>query len=67
MCPGLIKTKFSQALWSQGEEVAAEGMGVKRLGVPEDIANVVKFLLSEETSYLTGESIVAAGRPVARL
>ena len=67
ICPGLIKTNFSSALWSQGEEAAAEGMGVKRLGVPEDIANVVKFMLSDEASYMTGESIVAAGRPVARL
>ena len=47
--------------------MAAEGMGVKRLGVPEDIANVVRFLLSEDASYMTGESVVTAGRPVARL
>jgi len=34
VCPGLIKTKFSHSLWSHGEDKAAEGMGVKRLGVP---------------------------------
>ena len=67
VCPGLIKTNFSSALWSQGEEQAAEGMGVKRLGVPEDIAGAVKFLLSEDASYMTGESLVVAGRPCARL
>jgi len=54
ICPGLIKTNFSQALWSQGEQSAAEGMGVKRLGVPEDIAGAVRFLLSREASYMTG-------------
>jgi len=54
VCPGLIKTKFSHSLWSHGEDKAAEGMGVKRLGVPEDIASVVKFLLSTESSYITG-------------
>lgn len=42
-------------------------MGVKRLGVPEDIAGVVKFLLSEDARYMTGESMVVAGRPCARL
>lgn len=42
-------------------------MGVKRLGEPKDIATVVKFLLSNEASYLTGENIVVAGRPIARL
>jgi NAD(P)-dependent dehydrogenase (short-subunit alcohol dehydrogenase family) len=54
VCPGLIKTKFSSSLWSSGEDVAAEGMGVKRLGVPEDIASVVRFLLSDESKYMTG-------------
>jgi dehydrogenase/reductase SDR family member 4 len=67
VCPGLIKTGFSQALWSQGEENAAKGMGVLRLGVPEDISGVVKFLLSKDASYMTGESVVVAGRPCARL
>lgn len=42
-------------------------MGVKRLGEPEEIANVVKFLLSPEASYLTGECMVVAGRPSSRL
>lgn len=67
VCPGLIKTKFSNALWSADEKSAADGMGVKRLGVPEDISGVVKFLLSSEASYMTGESMVVAGRPCARL
>lgn len=67
VCPGLIKTKFSQALWSSGEEVAAQNMGVKRLGVPEDIATVVRFLLSSDSNYMTGESLVVAGKPNARL
>lgn len=42
-------------------------MGVKRLGIPEDIADVVRFLLSEEARYMTGESLVVAGRPCSRL
>ncbi len=54
VCPGLIKTKFSSSLWANGESVAAEGMGVKRLGVPEDIASTVRFLLSDESKYMTG-------------
>jgi NAD(P)-dependent dehydrogenase (short-subunit alcohol dehydrogenase family) len=29
-------------------------MGVKRLGVPEDIASAVRFLLSDESKYMTG-------------
>lgn len=42
-------------------------MGIKRLGVPSDIAKVAKFLLSEDASYITGESIAVMGRPIARL
>ena len=67
MSPGLIKTKFSESLWSQGEKQAAESNGVKRLGVPEDIGSVVKFLLSTEAGYITGENLVVAGRPISRL
>jgi NAD(P)-dependent dehydrogenase (short-subunit alcohol dehydrogenase family) len=29
-------------------------MGVKRLGLPEDIAKVARFLLSDDASYVTG-------------
>jgi dehydrogenase/reductase SDR family protein 4 len=67
VCPGLIKTKFSNSLWSHDEKAAIENMGVQRLGVPEDISGVVRFLLSKEAGYINGESLVAAGRPCARL
>lgn len=42
-------------------------MGVKRLGEPKDIGNVVKFLLSNQAGYMTGENVVVAGRPISRL
>lgn len=67
VCPGLIKTKFSSSFWSNDEKQAADHMGVKRLGVPEDIAHAVRFLLSNESSYMTGESMVIAGKPSSRL
>ena len=67
VAPGLIKTDFSGALWKRGEEEAAKMMGAKRLGQPREIANTVKFLLSDEASYITGESIVVAGKAFPRL
>lgn len=67
VAPGLIKTEFSKELWKHGEKESAEMMGAKRLGEPRDIANLVKFLLSEEASYITGENVCAAGRLVSRL
>lgn len=42
-------------------------MGVTRLGVPEDISGVVRFLLSDEARYMTGESLVVAGKAAPRL
>ena len=34
---------------------------LKRMGTPEDIANVVMFLLSEQSSFMTGQTVVAGG------
>lgn len=56
ICPGLIKTKFSQALW-QDEEMANQVLGhqpIRRIGQPEDISGLALFLASEASSYCTG-------------
>jgi NAD(P)-dependent dehydrogenase (short-subunit alcohol dehydrogenase family) len=48
------------------EELRAEmraGIPMGRPASPEEIANVVRFLLSDESSFITGEVIVAAGGP----
>lgn len=42
-------------------------MKVNRLGVPEDIANVAHFLLSNQSSYMTGECLAVVGKPISRL
>ncbi len=42
-------------------------MKVQRLGVPEDIANVAHFLLSDKSSYVTGECLGVVGKPLSRL
>jgi len=69
IAPGIIKTKFSQALWQDpaGEKMAAEGFPLQRLGVPEDCAGAVAFLVSDDASYITGETIVMAGGARSRL
>ena len=36
---------------------------IKRVGEPEDIANVAAFLVSDESSYLTGQTITVSGKP----
>ncbi len=63
ICPGLIKTKFSEALWSN--EAATEKMvkrlPIARIGVPEDIAGLALFLASNASAYCTGGIYTADG------
>jgi len=67
VAPGLIKTKLSENMWKEREEMAMQIMGVERLGRPEDIANAAAFLCSDQASYITGETIPVLGRPSPRL
>jgi 3-oxoacyl-[acyl-carrier protein] reductase len=43
----------------KAEVIAATPM--RRIGKPEELAALIRFLLSEESSYMTGQSIVASG------
>lgn len=56
ICPGLIKTRFSQVLW-QDEHIATQVLGhqpIRRIGVPDDVAGLALFLASDAASYCTG-------------
>ncbi len=61
VAPAVVKTKFAEALYVGREEEAAAGYPLKRLGEPDDIGSLVAFLLSEESSWITGQTIVADG------
>ncbi|XP_072271209.1 dehydrogenase/reductase SDR family member 4-like [Pyxicephalus adspersus] len=63
LAPGLIRTKFSSALWENeaGLEQLTSALGINRIGEPEECAGVVSLLCSSEASYITGETIVVAG------
>ncbi|KAH8324027.1 hypothetical protein KR074_007415 [Drosophila pseudoananassae] len=69
LAPGVIKTKFSRALHEEeaANEAALSKIPMGRLGTSEEMAGVVSFLVSEDASYITGESIVAGGGMSARL
>lgn len=67
LAPGLIKTKFSKGLWEGNEEGTKNYMGIKRLGEVQDVAGVAAFICSEDAVYVTGETIVVAGKVMSRL
>ena len=63
LCPGLIKTAMSELTMSTPEDRAAwlGPIPLGRMGLPEEMANVVAFLASDEASYMTGSIITADG------
>lgn len=61
VAPAVVKTKFAQALYEGREDEVVRPYPLKRLGLPEDIAGVVTFLLSEDAGWLTGQTISADG------
>jgi len=69
IAPGVIKTKFSEALTDSDEiaEKALENTPLARFGNPEEMGGIVSFLASEEGTYVTGETIVLSGGMPSRL
>lgn len=62
VAPGFIDTDMSQAVRNMaGEDNLKKLIPVKRLGKPEDIANVVLFLASPAAAYITGQIITVDG------
>ncbi len=61
VAPAVVKTKFAKALYDGREDEVSAPYPLKRLGLPEDIAGVVGFLLSDDAAWLTGQTITADG------
>jgi NAD(P)-dependent dehydrogenase (short-subunit alcohol dehydrogenase family) len=67
VCPGAVDTpllaaEFAQAADPAGERLATErSIALGRIGQPEEIAQAVLFLLSDEASYITGAQLLVDG------
>jgi 3-oxoacyl-[acyl-carrier protein] reductase len=61
IAPGYIETAMTQVLAPELKEAMLKMVPLGRVGTPNDIANAVEFLASEETSYITGHVIKVNG------
>ncbi|HLL40166.1 MAG TPA: beta-ketoacyl-ACP reductase [Rubrobacteraceae bacterium] len=72
VAPGWIETEMTKEAaervgitMEDMKERFAKNIPLKRFGKPEDVANVVAFLCSDEASYISGETIYVAGGPAS--
>ena len=61
IAPAVVKTRFAEALYEGREQEVARSYPMGRLGVPEDTAKAAAFLLSDDASWITGETLVVDG------
>ena len=61
VAPGFIKTKMTKDYSDENVNIIKSQTPLERLGKPEDIANAVYFLASEESSFVTGSEITVSG------
>ncbi len=61
IAPGFIESDMTNVLKDELKEEITKNIPLKRVGKPEDVANVVKFLVSSDSSYITGQVINVDG------
>ena len=70
VAPGFVETRMTAATaqrlgmdFEQFKAAAASQIPLQRVGQPRDIANVIAFLCSDDSGYVTGQTIYARGGP----
>jgi 3-oxoacyl-[acyl-carrier protein] reductase len=61
IAPGVIETEMGALLGPQSIQSIIEATPLGRLGHPDEIANVAYFLLSDQSSFITGQTLVVCG------
>ncbi len=61
ICPGWIKTEMTATTDAELEKRIIEETAMKRFGTPEEVASAALYLASDESNYVTGETLLVAG------
>lgn len=61
IAPAVVKTDFARALYESDEAAVAARYPLKRLGVVDDTSKLAAFLLSDDSSWITGQTVVIDG------
>lgn len=61
VAPGFIQTNMTDVLKEEVKAEIAKNIPLGRMGTAEDVANAVKFLVSEDSSYITGQVLQVDG------
>ena len=61
VAPGYVNTRLTDVLPEEAREAMLSNTPLGRLGEPEDIAGAVRFLCSDEASFITGEVMLVDG------
>ena len=61
VAPGVVETEMSSTVIRRAKDIILDAVALKRLGQPEEVAKVVAFLASDDSSYITGEVIRVDG------
>ena len=61
ICPGFIDTDMTAKIPRATAQAQREKITLKRFGKPEEIANVALFLASDDSSYITGQTVIVDG------
>ena len=61
ICPGVVRTRLAEALWKDHEHALTASSALGRIGEPPDVAAAVAFLVSDEASWITGDTMVIDG------
>jgi NAD(P)-dependent dehydrogenase (short-subunit alcohol dehydrogenase family) len=69
ICPGIIRTPINQKFWDEfpeSEQVWLEVLPIKRYGEPDEVAEVVAWMASDEASFMHGHAMTVDGGATAQ-